>query len=113
MIDMSDGSVHKEDAKQIRDMLQKEIENGNRFVSFLSGKEGLTKEDFSVFKSSFAAHEHAHEISNDYDIYVVRSTATVEKEMSRLLEMAQNERQDEPKDNQRNIKSSRDQELSR
>lgn len=85
LIDMSVGSVFEKDALEIREMLRSASNDGNRFVSFELGKEGLTKNDFTVFKTAFEAHEHAYDNSTDVDKYVVRSIGQVEKSMDCLL----------------------------
>ncbi|ANH81707.1 hypothetical protein A8C56_12565 [Niabella ginsenosidivorans] len=82
---MSDGGAYSNDALEIRDKLRIEIENGNRFVSFPMGKQGLTKEDFAVFKTAVEAHEHAYKCTTNRESYAVRSINTVEKGMDRLL----------------------------
>lgn len=83
---MSDGGAYSNDALEIRDKLRIEIENGNRFVSFPMGKQGLTKEDFAVFKTAVEAHEHAYKNTTDRESYAVRSINTVEKGMDSLLD---------------------------
>ncbi|MBZ4187608.1 hypothetical protein [Niabella beijingensis] len=85
VIDMSVGSVYEKDALEIKEMLRAALNDGNRFVSFELGKEGLTKNDFAVFKTAFEAHEHAYENSTDVDKYDVRSIGEVEKSMDSLL----------------------------
>lgn len=112
MIELIDGSVRKEDAREIRDMMRTELENGNRFASFPTDKAILVKEDFNVFKSSFDALQHAYENTTDRDLYVVRSTSVVEKEMTRLLETEKEQKQEKPKENEREVKLSRDQGMS-
>ncbi|MGC4233229.1 MAG: hypothetical protein QM594_09655 [Niabella sp.] len=84
---MSDGGVYRKDAEEIRDFLRKESENGNRFVSFEAGKQGLTRGDFAVFKTSFEALEHAYEHSTDYDQYTVKSITAIEKALDRLIDL--------------------------
>ena len=82
---MTDGGVYRKDAEEIRDFLRNELENGNRFVSFEAGKQGLTKEDFTTFKTSFEALEHAYENTTDRDTYTVKSISAVEKAITGLL----------------------------
>lgn len=82
---MSGGGVYGNDALEIRDQLRIEIANGNRFVSFPLGRQGLTKEDFAVFKTAMEAHEHAYKSTTDRESYVVRSAIAVEKGMDSLL----------------------------
>ncbi|GAB3429730.1 hypothetical protein [Niabella aquatica] len=83
---MSNGAVYKEDVEEIRNMLRTEIANGNRFVSFEAGKQGLTKEDFAVFKTAFEAHEHAYDKTTAHDhYYVVRSIKAIENGIDQLL----------------------------
>lgn len=113
MIELIDGSLRKEDAREIRDMMRTEIEKGNRFVSFPTDKTILTKEDFNVFKSAFDALQHAYDNTTDRDLYIVRSASVVEKEMSRLLETEKEQKQEKPRENEREAKPSRDQGMSR
>jgi len=77
MNEITEGTVRKEDAREIRDMLRTELENGNRFVSFPADKPNLTKEDFNVFKSAFGALQNAYENSTDRDLYAVRSASAI------------------------------------
>ncbi len=84
---MSAGGVYSNDAIAIRDQLRKEMENGNRFVSFPTGKQGLTKDDFVVFRTAVDAHEHAYSCTTDRERYVVRSISAVEKGMDELLHL--------------------------
>ncbi|MBN8788544.1 MAG: hypothetical protein J0I84_15750 [Terrimonas sp.] len=104
MNEITEGTVRKEDAREIRDMLRTELENGNRFVSFPADKPNLTKEDFNVFKSAFGALQNAYENSTDRDLYAVRSASAVEKEMNRLLETEKEQKPDKPKENEREEK---------
>ena len=83
---MSNGAVYREDVEEIRNMLRVEMANGNRFVSFEAGKQGLTKEDFTVFKTAFEAHEHAYDKTTAHDhYYAVRSIKAIENGMDQLL----------------------------
>lgn len=104
MNEITEGAVRKEDAREIRDVLLTELENGNRFVSFPADKQNLTKEDFNVFKSAFGARQNAYENSTDRDLYAVRSASAVEKEMSRFLETEKEQKQDKQKENEREEK---------
>jgi len=106
-----EGTVRREDALEIKNMLQEEKANGNRFVAFPAEPGGLKKDDLTAFKSSFAALEHAYENSTDRDRYIVRSITVVEKEINHLLE---NKKElEKPKENEREDKRSRGQEISR
>lgn len=82
---MSGGGVYSNDALEIGDKLRIEIANGNRFVSFPLGRQGLTRKDFAVFKTAVEAHEHAYKCTTDRESYVVRSISAVEKGMDRML----------------------------
>lgn len=101
MIKIIDGSLIRETAREVRDILRTELENGNRFVSFPADRGILEKTDFNFFKSSFNALEHAYENTTDRDQYIVRSTSAVEKSMTRFLESEKGHKQDKPKENER------------
>ena len=122
MIKIIDGSLLRETVREVREILRAELENGNRFVSFPAGRGILEKGEFNFFKSSFNALHHAYENTTDRDQYIVRSTAAVEKSMTRFLESEkgqkqdkpkENEREEKPKANEREAKPSRDQDRSR
>lgn len=107
-----EGTVQRQDAQEIKNKLQEEKDNGNRFVSFPADKAGLNKEDFTAFKTAFAAQEHAYENTTDRDRHIVRSIPVVEKEINQL-EQKKEQQQEKPVENEREEKRSRGQELSR
>lgn len=106
-----EGSVRSEDAPGIKNFLQQERDNGNRFVSFPAAKAGLSKEDFTAFRSAFSAQEHAYENTTDRDMHILRSISVVEREVSNILE--NKKEQHKPQENEREEKRSRGQGLER
>lgn len=109
--EMFEGTVSREDAQEIKKFLQEEKENGNRFVSFPLGKDGLTKEDLSVFKSAFDAQQHAYDNTTDKEKHSLRSIPVAEKEIDLMLGNKKEQAQETSKE--RTNGRSRDQELSR
>jgi hypothetical protein len=109
--DVFEGTLNKEDAQEIKKFLQEEKENGNRFVSFPTGKEGLVKEDFTPFKSAIDAQQHAYNNTTDKERHSVRSIPVAEKEIDLMLGNKKEQAQETSKD--RTNGRSRDQELSR
>lgn len=108
-----EGTVRREDALEIKNRLEQEKEKGNRFVSFPGDKDDLRKDDFTAFKSSISALEHAYENTTDRSRYAIRSIPVVEKEINHLLEHKKEQQRDKPMANERREKGSRDQEMSR
>lgn len=108
-----EGTVRREDALEIKNMLREETEKGNRFVSFPGDKDGLKKEDFTAFKSAFEVLEHAYENTTDLDRHIACSIPVVVKEINSVLENKMEQRQDMPPENERKERHSRDQEMSR
>lgn len=100
-----EGAVRPKDAAEIKATLEKEKEEGYRFVSFPANKNGLAIKDFAAFKSPIVAYQHAKENTNAQDKYLVCSIAVVEKEMDRILENKQQHIQEDQilRKDQRNV----------
>ncbi len=101
----------RDNVKDLQVFLQREKENGNRFLSFPSA--GIpAKEGFAVFKSAFEALEHAQRHGTAKEPYAVRSVLAIETEINKLLE-PRREHQRPLKEPERIQRSSRGQDLSR
>lgn len=84
-IKVLDTTIRLEELEPIRNKMQQELEQGNRFVSYLSGSSPVNKDDFTACTSLFNAHEHAYENTTDRDVFVIRSTSVVLAQMNQLL----------------------------
>lgn len=104
-------AVYKDDLKNLRDTLQRESENGHRFVAFPAAQV-VGKDNFVAFKSTFAALQHAHENRTDRDHYLIRSIHAVQLEIGKILEN-QRENSNPIKESERGQRNSRGSELSR
>jgi hypothetical protein len=109
--DVFEGTMHKEDAEEIKKFLQQEKKNGARFVTFPTGKEGLKKEDITPFKSLTDAAHHAVNKTTEKENHIIRSLPVAQKEIEMMLESKKEQGQEISKE--RTNGRSQDQELSR
>jgi hypothetical protein len=108
-----EGSVRVKDAREIKDLLEVEKDNGSRFVSFPSGKDGLKEQDFTPFKSAIDAYQHANVNTNESEKYIVRSITVVEKEIDRVVENRKEQTQENLPEKEVESKRSKNREMER
>lgn len=77
--------MEKKDATELKQVLADLKKEGHRFVVHEESQEPLKKEHLIPFKTAYEAKEYAYENTTDYDRYVVRSVATMEKQVDKVL----------------------------
>ncbi len=110
------GRLHREDAMNVKQMMQAQRESGNRFVAFENGQPKIRGEHFIGFENALKAVEFVHEkAANENKQYLFRSITAIEKEADRVLESKREQTKDLEKGPalQQEAKRSRGPELSR
>jgi hypothetical protein len=109
--DVFEGILYKEDAQEIKKFLQEANKDGDRFVTFPTGKDGLKRQDIAMFKTLGDALENAHSKSTEKENHIIRSLPVAQKEIELILGHIKAMERENLKD--RAITRSRDQGLSR
>lgn len=83
------GRLHPEEAGPVKKMLQELLELGKAYVSIQHGQSRLNHQHFNGFDNALQAVDHVRQQSKESQVYIVRSTDVVMKEVDRVLENKQ------------------------